>query len=327
MFAKLSAKSSVDKILVMSLTNLGDVILTCPVVDVLLETYPHAKITLIVGPKGPALFAGHPRIEALVYDKHSSPLSQLRWFSQLRRRKFDAVIDLRNTALTVFFAAKYGTHPLIHVSKEPHLKEQHLNRLRSAFKGDLPKAEALSIKIYDEDLKACQTHVWDKLRSKEYVLMAPGAADSAKRWDPLGFAQVANKIALHGLDIVVVGGKEEHELIETIKKNTQAKLIIAEGVLNLRQMVPIINKAKLVIAHDSGLMHLASYLNRPVVGLWGPTDHTKSHPWSDQWWVIVRNENCARCKNRRLTNVRHTCMSAITTEEVINTVEEALKVV
>ena len=87
--------SKVKKILVISLTNLGDIVLTFPVIDILRRDFPQADLGVMIGPKGKTLLIDNPKIEHLyIYDKHMSLGNKLSWLNQLRREHFDFIVAI-----------------------------------------------------------------------------------------------------------------------------------------------------------------------------------------------------------------------------------------
>ena len=102
MSAKLSKKSELKHILVVSMTNIGDVVLTCPVIDILRRDFPKAKMDVVVGPKAVSLFADNPNFPVKVFDKQASLKQKLAWFLDLYQAHYDCVVDLRRTMLPFF---------------------------------------------------------------------------------------------------------------------------------------------------------------------------------------------------------------------------------
>src|SRR5665213_2323812 len=129
MCARLLKKFDPKKILVISLTNIGDVILTCPVLDILRRDFPQAKIDVVIGPKAVSLFADNPHFGIKVFNKQASLSQKSAWFSDLYRAQYDCVVDLRRTALALFLMPRFAT-PVIAGSLRGHKKDMHLNRLR-----------------------------------------------------------------------------------------------------------------------------------------------------------------------------------------------------
>ncbi len=121
----------VSKILFITLSNIGDVILTLPVLDTLRANFTQGKITVMVGPRPAEIFKDNPNINKLiVYDKHSRIREKIKLFKQLQKENFDMVVDLRNSLFGAFLKAKYRTSPLLVIPKSiRHMKDRHLFRL------------------------------------------------------------------------------------------------------------------------------------------------------------------------------------------------------
>src|SRR3989338_1967758 len=118
--------SSVKNILVFSHSNIGDVVASCPVLDVLCRDFPSARVNVIVGPKAVTLLEGNGRLRVTVYDKHMPWPDQCRWFLALRRERFDLIVDLRHTILPFVLNARART-PLQLPSPE-HMSQKLLAR-------------------------------------------------------------------------------------------------------------------------------------------------------------------------------------------------------
>ncbi len=317
MLSKLSANSQVRNILVVSLTNIGDVIMTCPVLDQLKALYPQAQLSVVIGPKAASLFEGHKDLRIFIFDKHAPWRERLAFLLRLQQQRFDTVIDLRNTAVTLFLLPKYGTHPLV-FPKGQHLKERLMSCLGAVYKGDL-KATTLpfALSFTDDDKTFIHNTVLNQTQQRGIVVLGIGAADSAKRFSPQRFAKVADAIYERGLIAVIAAHASENDLTKSVVTNMTHPCLVLEGKLSLRQLGCLMTQSKGVIAHDSGLMHLASYLNVPVLALFGPTDPKVSGPWSRSSLYLRHNQECQRCLNLGNESQGHTCMNGISVEDVI----------
>ena len=101
-------KIQVKRILVVNLSNIGDVILTLPSIDLIKGNFPKARITMLLSPKVKSLFEPDERIDNLiVYDKHNPFKQKINLTFDLRKYKFDMILDFRHTAFPVFLSAKY----------------------------------------------------------------------------------------------------------------------------------------------------------------------------------------------------------------------------
>ena len=337
MCAKLLKKSEPKRILIVSMTNIGDVVLTCPIIDILRRDFPQAKMDVVTGPKAVSLFGNNPNFDVKVFDKRSSLDQNWAWFLELYKYHYDCVVDLRHTALAFFLRPKYAT-PVIQISvfaRSPrlkhsgvncatkqslpvHKKDVHLNRLSQVYAFDTLSEKQSSILTTKEDELFFETRVAPLLNGRSFVLMAPGAADSAKRWLPQGFAAVADYLS-ETHKVVFVGDDKDVDIVGEIQRNMKSSSISLAGKINLRQLAYVLKKCSWAITHDSGVMHLASYFNVPLVVLWGPTSLEKYAPWSQKSVIVRRNENCVRCQNPKLKKA-HNCMTFIEIKDVIDAI-------
>lgn len=280
MCSKLSSNSLLKHIGVISLSNIGDVVLTAPVLDVLLRDFPTAKISVVVGPKAESLFAGHPRLETIVFDKQMRGNALMRWCWQLYQRGFDCLVDLRQSAFGLFLPCRFKT-PLWPRPFVGHMRHKHLSRLAAIYPDFvLPKAEGLAI---------IPTTVAVLNNLRPYVVIAPGAADERKRWSKEKFAALALQLINNGEFLVFVGDWQDAVIVDEITAGLNATQYLSlAGHTDLRALAGVLRGAKYAIVHDSGTMHLGSYLNIPLVAIWGPTDFDKYGPWSTHA-VVVKN--------------------------------------
>jgi ADP-heptose:LPS heptosyltransferase len=322
MFAKLYKKSEVRNILVVSLTNIGDIIAVCPSIDILLNDFPEAKLSVIVGPKGRTVFEGNPNIERVfVYDKHAPFKDKIQWFLALRRWNFDTVIDFRNTLLPFLLNVSVHTPPELFIPKNIHLIDKHLLRLKSVY--DFPKktVSRRAIVVSPKDREYVDTLLQGRIAPDDkFVLVAPVAADRNKTWLPQRFAEVCDGlIERYGLKIVMVGGGEDEAVMAGIQGSMKHSFIALAGKTNLVQVAELLNRSYFSLVHDSGIMHMASYMGRQTFALFGFTDPRLSGPWSANSGFIWKNQNCPKCANDK-SREAHICMSNITSEDVLGSI-------
>jgi ADP-heptose:LPS heptosyltransferase len=282
---RLSAKTPVKEVLFITLSNIGDVILTMPVFDVLCERFPSAKITVITGPKAESFFGNNPAVTRIfVYDKHLSWDAKWRWFLGLRKERFDLAIDLRHSILPYVLGARVVPSPWSKVVR-CHMREKHLLRLKAQI-GPVDAAHRrYGVVPSGQDQRTAQDLVFG---THGYVLMAPGAADEKKRWSEEGFAQVASfLVRKKGQRIVLVGSGQDAAVANHVLKGIPAGAgINLCGKTSLPQLAVIVDRSKVALVNDSGVMHLCSYYNIPVVALFGPTDPGLYGPWSKRSRVV-----------------------------------------
>ncbi|MFH1359905.1 MAG: glycosyltransferase family 9 protein [Candidatus Omnitrophota bacterium] len=323
MYAKRLKKSDVEKILVISLSNLGDVILTFPVMDILKENFPLAKLSVIVGPKALALVNDNPAIvRAYTFDKYGSISYKLRWILNLRKEKFDLAVDLRNTAIPFLIGSKYRTSFFVAGPKGLHRKSKHLKQLKTVY--DFPQeADHSYVFSVPKDISdSADRMIQAKLGAeKRFVVINAGAADEKKRWAPDGFAGLADEITgRYQVKVIFVGDQADEKTTNAVIKKMKNPCINLCGQTTLIQLAALLKRCCLVVANDSAVMHLASYLDRPIVALFGPTDPGTYGPWSAQSFAVRKNENCPACE-RPKKNDQHTCMAQITLDDIVHVIE------
>ena len=317
---KLLKGSSPKRILLFSLSNIGDVILTCPVIDIIRRDFPHARLDVLIGPKAFSLFADNPNFFIRIFNKKAGFAEKCAWFFDLFQEHYDVVIDLRSAVLSLFLAPRYASPVLAGNAFKGHMKDRHLDRLRQVYEFDSLSDNRYAIVTTKEDERFFESDLRPLLGIKDYIVIAPGTADSAKRWDIQGFAQVADRLSM-GKKIVFVGDDQDVAIVNDIQSRMKATSISLAGKINLRQLAYVLKKCSWALTHDSGVMHLASYFDVSVLVLWGPTDLDKYGPWSSRSLVVRRHEKCLRCQDPSI-QVKHICMSLIQVDDVLQAAEK-----
>ncbi len=322
----LSHKEEIKKILIISLSNIGDVILTFPVIDILKHHFPKAYFKIVVGPKAEALFKNNPHFERVeVFDKHQSFLKTVAWMLLLRKEKFDLVVDLRNTAFPAFIAPRHRTSLFSNSSLKTHRRERHLNRLKGLLDFPLESNQRYGIFLSKEDESFVGRLLQDAVGGGPFIAIAPGAANDTKRWTEKGFAELADKlISDFDVKIIFVGDSHDKTVSSAIIKNMKGKALDACGQTTLPQLAALLSKAKCVVSNDSAVMHMASYLDIPVAAIFGPTDFEKYGPWGSKKKIVYKNIFCSPCEKSGCAYA-HECMEFIKSMDVFAAVSSLLK--
>jgi heptosyltransferase-2 len=145
------------------------------------------------------------------------------------------------------------------------------------------------------------------------VVFAPGAEfGSAKRWPAAHFAELANTIQQECSDaqVALLGSAKDKDVCNEIASSAPGVRNLA-GVTALDEAIALIARADAMVSNDSGLLHIASALNRPVVAIYGPTDPNHAPPFSDIAKSLYLGLDCAPCKERECPLGHHRCMKEI----------------
>jgi len=328
MFMKKLNNSEIKNILVISLSNIGDVILTLPVIDTLKANFPQARLNVIIGPKAVELLSDDSKVNPIVYDKRISVKSKIGFFVYLKKEQFDLIVDLRHSGLSVLLRARYKTSAFIKIPKTiEHMKYRHLYKLKSTY-SEITRFYSFSeIHINDSDRERIDKILSaDKLSdAKNMIIVSPGAASHWKRYRPDGFAKICDYlIENYSAKIVMVGDKNDFVIAQTVSNlmhNTSVNLC---GQTNLKQLAYLLKKAKIVISNDSAVMHLASYLEIPTMAIFGPTNPKKYGPWNSKSLVVRKELECSPCEESSC-KYSHECMNLLEEKDIIKQAEEFFK--
>jgi len=317
-------KTKVSRVLVITLSNLGDCILTTPVVKTLALNFPEARIDVMAGPNGKEVFEKDPSIsKVIVYDKHASVMEKRRLSSKLRHLKYDLVVDLRNTIFGLLLGPRYRTSPIQMVPKEAtHRVDAHLWKLKSI--GIEPLYHNTYICIPEEDQVCAAKLLEAEGAGKDFIVVAPGARSRPKRWPEEAFAQLCDRvISEERIAVVFVGQGDESDVAVKISGMMKSRPFNLVNKTSFRELAAVVKKARLVVTNDSAPLHLACAMGTKTIALFGPTDPAKYGP-TGIYDVVIRKEiACAPCE-AAVCRANYECMRTITADEVFRAVSALL---
>jgi heptosyltransferase I len=156
---------------------------------------------------------------------------------------------------------------------------------------------------------------------KPLAAIAPGTIWETKHWSSEGFAQVARHLVQRNFAVVLIGSKAECGVCRQVAESAPGVANLA-GLTTLSELAAIVRRAAICITNDSGPMHLAVALDRPVVSVFGPTDPLWIGPYRRPGSVLSASLACSPCYLRQLSRCphRHACMRGISAEAVIDRV-------
>jgi lipopolysaccharide heptosyltransferase II len=155
------------------------------------------------------------------------------------------------------------------------------------------------------------------------VIIAPAAGGANRRWEKEKFAQVAERLS-KDYKVILVGRESDKPVAQYIRDSCKAKVLDFSGLTTLKQLAYLIQKASLVIVCDTGVLQLASYLDAPILALFGASDERKYGPWSHKKTVISRELFCRRCREAQCRFGTTDCMRLIRADEVVREAENVL---
>ncbi|MES2261585.1 MAG: lipopolysaccharide heptosyltransferase II [Pseudomonadota bacterium] len=166
--------------------------------------------------------------------------------------------------------------------------------------------------------------------ARPLLVFAPGAEfGAAKRWPPAHFGALAQAIvaALPQAQVALLGSPKDREVCEQVVAAAGAAaehMYNLAGATSLAEAVALMARADGVVSNDSGLLHIASALNRPVIAIYGPTDPDHAPPFSDLAASISLRLDCAPCRQRECPLGHQDCMQKIAPAQVWHTLQPML---
>ncbi len=158
------------------------------------------------------------------------------------------------------------------------------------------------------------------------IALVPGSeGGDAKRWPAEHYAEAAIQLLGLGFQIWLIGSEKETGIAQSIQTATQSRCLDLCGKTSLDQAVHILSAASSIVCNDSGLMHVAAALNKPIVAIYGPTHAGHTPPLSEHVQIISLGISCSPCYERNCPLGHHDCMRKISPVAVVEQVKAMVK--
>ena len=327
-----------SRILVIAPNWIGDCVMAQPLLQLIKQQYPDQPIDVLAPSWVAPVWRAMAEVDTVLETpfKHGALQLRERWryARLLRQRGYSAAYVLPNTlkfALLPWMAgikkrigykgeSRYGLINVMHHDDPlaPRAMVPFYTALATAPTTQAPAHLArprlqVSLEKRKQVLTALNLSAIDPL-----IAFAPGAEfGNAKRWPTTHFAQLADSIlqAHPKAQIVLLGSPKDNAVCDEIKILCPAVHHLA-GKTTLDQAVALIASASAMVSNDSGLLHIASALNRPVIAIYGPTDPDHAPPFSDIAYSLSLRLACAPCKQRECPLGHQDCMQKLTSAMV-----------
>jgi len=161
--------------------------------------------------------------------------------------------------------------------------------------------------------------------AQPYLAVLPGAAyGSAKRWDPTSFASIIRDLKKsHCLEPVLLGGPGDVQACQAVSQSLGSPITDLSGKTSTLDLAHWLAHARLILCHDSGPMHLASFLQKPAVAIFGSTEPAWTGPLGNSVTVVRHKVSCSPCFLKTCPLDRR-CMTRLTPGEVLESCHQAL---
>jgi len=336
-----------QKICVIHLNQIGDLLFSLPFLKALKERSPSTVLHSVVRPPLKDLLIDSTFVDqVLIRGKGMAALFAL--LGQLRRNKYDLLITLSRSEECFLLATFSGARIKAGFTRVPwdlglNVKEamegppSASNNLRLLKRLNIePKKRDYVglIEISSNKNSGMAGSVKFSTIHGKYVVISPGtsARRRIKTWDEEKFGSLILQLKeKHGLNPLLVGGKDSQEVAEKIIQVVREKghgketnfIQNLAGQTNLRELGHLLKGASLFVGVDSGIMHLASSFDVPVVGIFGPTDPFYLGPQNRRSRVVRKGMDCSPCDLKGCEE--RPCMRNLDVRQVLEACEELLR--
>ncbi|MHB8523044.1 MAG: lipopolysaccharide heptosyltransferase II [Limisphaerales bacterium] len=335
------------KILILKPSSLGDVIQALPVLRLLKRHDPASEIHWWLGTGLISMLEGDPDLAGIC------PFDRRRWASprywhemgrsiqRIREQRFDRVIDLQGLARSGLFGWCANAQLMIGLddpregapafydlrirrpSFHTHAVDWYLEVLRAL---DVPVHWDFTWLPCRPEVAAAVQQKW-RLASHRWVVINPGGRWGNKRWPAEHYRELVARLAAEDPEMrfAILGSASDAALGERIVRGAPEQCLDLTGRTSLPEMIEWIRLSEAMVTNDTGPMHVAAALGKPIVAIFGPTDPRRTGPYRQEHRVLQLPLACAPC----LRSTCHyekplECLVAITPETVCREVRRRL---
>ena len=352
-----------EKILLVRLRLIGDVVFTTPAIAAIKRTFPNARITYLVEAPAEPVVRHHPGIDDIIVIERPRGLARLGYDVALARRlraaRFDLVIDFHGGPRSGFLT--WATRAPQRVGYDlPGRGWCYTTRVawtrslvppRHSVLNQWALLEPLGIEPPDRARDAVTMpldpeavrRVDERLatagidRGSRLIVLHVSAGNPFRRWPASSFAAAAATLASEDPSrrIIITSGPSDSAAAESVAGEARriagaaASRIVRTGEFDLAELAALVDRAALFIGGDSGPLHIAATTRTPIVALFGPTLPERSMPWRDPAIGAIAVDAgelpCRPCHQRHCVPGDFRCLTAISPTMVVTAAEQLLK--
>lgn len=324
----------IKKILCIKPRGIGDIVLSTIILDNLKAHFTNVKIDYLTEHFAVDAVSNNPLVnKVLSMDKSEFPLKVA---LRIRKEKYDMIIDLwsnpRSAQITFLSGVKYrvgysyrGRKYAYNIrgtsDKGVHHSAEHNLELLKVI--DVPiLSKRIHFYVREKDkLFADNFFSFANLSNKKVIGIIPAGGWASKRCDAVKWIEICTSVLQkYDVHFLILWGPGDENDAQKIKSELKNKIDLAPKT-DLLQLTGLINKCDMIIANDSGPMHISAALGKPTLGIFGPTNPEAHRPYSYNSTFINKNDlHCIIC-NKLVCPYGHECMLELSVDEVIKKLE------
>ncbi len=324
------------KILIIRFSSIGDIVLTTPVIRCLRKKFPESKIHFITKPVYAEILLSNSYVDKVHLLKSEFEETTL----ELYKENFDYIIDLHNNVRSLKIKnalkkAKSYTFKKLNIQKwiltnfkvnvlpPIHIVDRYMQTLKPL--GVIYDGQGLDYFIPEKD----KTKTEDIPASHAYGFIAVviGAAHNTKKLPVQKLTELCSKI---NYPLILLGSEDDKAAGSIIAAQDDIKIYNACGKFNLNESADLIKRSKLVITHDTGLMHIAAAFKKQILSVWGNTVPAFGmFPFQTEYEVFEVNKlwcrPCSKIGYDKCPLGHFKCMNNIDIDGIVHSVNTLLK--
>ncbi|MGD8779911.1 MAG: glycosyltransferase family 9 protein [Ignavibacteria bacterium] len=333
-------KHEVKKILIIKLRGIGDVVLSTIVLDNLKKDFPSAQIDFLTEKPSNIFLSTLPQIDNVILFNKGNLISRAKQILEIRKKRYDLILDFytnpATALLTRLSGAKYkagfpyGSRKSAYNIWGPEERDKyHAAQLHLEFlKKNGLSHSAKSLYFYLEEID--NSFLFNELseiisKNKLLIGISPSGGWKSKKCDPEKFAEIADAVVeKYDAQFLILWGPGDYDEAVKIRKLMKSEPALAPKT-DIIGMGACIEYCDILIANDSGPMHISTALGTPVLSLHGPTDPNLQGPYGDKHeWIHKDDLDCIVC-NLLECPKNHECFLELDINEILDKVESLLK--
>jgi len=278
------------RILFITLSNIGDAILTTPVLQALHDRFPEAAIDIVADERSSEMFLYCPYRGRILHKRKRGQLrGVIALWKELFWTRYDLVVDLRTDGMAYLLRAKKRLTKWQRRARGPHAVEQHMGIIHRLH-GDRPIP---GCRIWPGE----ENFAWARKTLAGYhggrlLGLGPGANWPGKIWPARNFLSLIEQLRTRFDATVLVGNAHDRRLAVSIAQDSAVPCLDLCGQTTLLQAAAILQQIAVFVGNDSGLGHMASAVGTPSLTIFGHGQPERYRPWGEKaLWLVGADQN------------------------------------
>ncbi len=341
--------TNISKILVFRLSSIGDIILTTALLRCLRNEFPNAQIDFVVKKQFAPILRCVPYISNVIeLDAKQGFVGIESLKNRLLATRYQVVLDIHKNWRSMYIRKSIKANLVLtfnkHVFRRWVLTTFHKDiykEVRPVYLRFIDAAAPIGVKpdgrgtelIVPHDIQQSVDDIYAANHvdiTKPIVAFCPGASFTNKQWPAEKFAELAKRIVSDlNIQVVLIGGKNEQALCETIIRESEVTVVSLAGALDLSQSIAALNRVKATVANDTGMLHASEALGVPVVGIYGATARQFGYypilPTSKVAEVDLPCRPCTKMGMNSCPKGHFACMQTLSADHVFALLKEVIK--